>query len=200
MEQFNATPPLRHRRLIPYSLPRVAQHAQHHFLQPALQGGGDVLVVLAQRRDVVFAPRTEDLDEPVGHPFVALVVVRHPLGIHRDAVFPVEVDDVLEERVVAPALPRHDVVGVAVARQRHDDALVVDVLPAQVAGDRGIDQAQRVRIVVFLVHHLDRPVAPDAQLHRLVVADPVDAQQDRLLESAGIIGAGQMRQMVVEEA
>ena len=183
----------------PVVLPGIPEDSQNHFLQPSLQCGGNILVVLAERGDVVFAARAEHLDKSVGHPFVTLVIVCHPLGVDRDAIPAVVLDDVLEERIVASVLSRHDVVGVAKARQRHDDALVVDVLPPEIAGDGRIGQSQRMRIVVFLVDHLDGPATTDPQLHRLVVAHPVDAQQDRILKTAGEIGARQMRQMVVEE-
>ena len=110
--------------------------------------------------------------------------------------------DVVEvEPHVAVAHPNNvgeiDAVGVPVGRHPHELVLAIGDLETQVLRHRRVEEPQRVRLLDLV--ELSDPVSLSDREHRTRhLAHAVDRHDCRALEAGEVIGAGRVRQMVLD--
>ncbi len=153
----------------------VAGAAHHHLLGHLLDGGGDVHVALRQLGVGPTRRAAEQGVEPRwGHRQavcvrdVAQVESKRPVGL--------EVHQVLADRLRVHRL--------AVGGESHELVLAGVDLEAAVVGERGVEQAERVREPQLGVE-ADPVAAPDALRRGRPLPDAVEGEDRRLLERRG---------------
>ena len=73
------------------------------------------------------------------------------------------------------------------------------VPPTEVMGDRGIDQAKRIRIFIAVSNNCNLAVLSCGQQRRLALADAIERHDKSGLETAGVVSTGRMAQMMSVE-
>ena len=161
-------------------------------LEQLLHRGGIVHVRIIDL--VADAARTKPLDQLRAEVEVAAVFL---VAAHADDIDQARVDAETARTVSEQA--RQVVTGrVAIRRHAHDLELAVEHLEAEVFSHRGIETAERVRIVKRLALG-DAAVLADTEERRRVFTLAIDADDRGLfLEAAQVIGARCMREMVLD--
>ena len=169
----------------------MAGETEHRLVEHRLDGCGHIHV--EWRQPVLLGPPrrlAEELGEALPDHAEARAIVEVALVQPETAVL-LEIDHVLEDRRCKARL--------AIGREAHDLVLSRVHLEPEILGKGGIEQAEGMRKVDFLV---DRKVRASAKPHarRRPLADAIHRQHHRLLEWRGEESARGVAQVMLGEA